>query len=137
MCAILLRLIVGLLVPGGQDSSRVVKAVRAMLDFLYLAQFPCHTSDYLDRLQASLASFHEHKVVFIDLEAQKHFNFPKLHGLSHYVTSIRLFGTIDNYNTEQTKCLHITFTKDAYHATNCKDKFYQMTVWLECCEKVQ
>jgi hypothetical protein len=48
-----------------------------------------------------------------------------------------LFGTTDNYNTEQMEHLHIDFTKDAYYATNHKDEYKQMTVWLECHEKVQ
>jgi len=39
MCRILLSLIVNLPVPGGLDSSHVVKAVHALLDFLFLAQF--------------------------------------------------------------------------------------------------
>ena len=67
ICRILLGLIVGLSVPGGQASSRVVRAVRALLDFLYLSQFPSHTTDTLCQLQDSLALFHENKAVFVDL----------------------------------------------------------------------
>ena len=37
MCCILLGLIVDLPIPGGLDPSHIVKAVRALLDFLYLA----------------------------------------------------------------------------------------------------
>jgi hypothetical protein len=48
-----------------------------------------------------------------------------------------LFGTTDNYNTEQSERLHIDFAKDAYHATNHKDEFSQMTKWLECRERIQ
>jgi hypothetical protein len=48
-----------------------------------------------------------------------------------------LFGTTDNYNTEQTERLHIDFAKDAYRATNHKDEYMQMTAWLERREKVQ
>jgi len=55
----------------------------------------------------------------------------------HYISSIQLFGTTDNYNTEQSECLHIDLTKDAYHATNHKDEYPQMTAWLEHCEKIQ
>src|SRR5882762_140231 len=55
----------------------------------------------------------------------------------HYSSSILLFSTTDNYNTEQTKRLHIDFTKDAYRSTNQKDKYHQMTTWLERCERVQ
>lgn len=137
MCSVLLGLIVDLPIPGGQNSSRVVKAVRALLDFLFLAQFECHTSHTIGRLQDSLSTFHDNKEVFADLGVREHFNLPKLHSLIHYASSIRLFGMTDNYNTEQSERLHIDFTKDAYRATNHKDEYSQMTVWLERCEKVQ
>jgi len=42
---LLLGLIVDLLVPGGLDLLCVVKAACALLDFLFLAQFQCYTSN--------------------------------------------------------------------------------------------
>ena len=136
MCSILLGLIVDLPVPGGWDSTRLVRAVRALLDFLYLAQYQCHTSETIDQLQDALAAFHNHKAIFADLGVREHFNIPKLHSLTHYVSSIRLFGTTDNYNTEQTERLHIDFAKDAYRSTNRKDIYSQMTTWLQRREKI-
>jgi hypothetical protein len=47
-----------------------------------------------------------------------------------------MLGTTDNYNTEYTERLHIDYAKDAYHATNHKDKFVQMTYWLKHKEKI-
>ncbi|KAL0957368.1 hypothetical protein HGRIS_001170 [Hohenbuehelia grisea] len=47
-----------------------------------------------------------------------------------------LFGTTDNYSTETTERLHIDLAKEAYRATNRKDEYGQMTLWLERCEKV-
>ncbi|KAN0124799.1 hypothetical protein V8E52_001351 [Russula decolorans] len=41
MCSILLGLVVDLPIPGGWDSTRLVCAVRGLLDFLYLAQYQC------------------------------------------------------------------------------------------------
>jgi len=137
MCRVLLGLIIGLPLPGGQLPSRVVKAVRAILDFVYLAQFPSHTTDTLRCLQESLSSFHDNKAVFVDLGTREGFNIPKLHSMFHYASSIMLFGTADNYNTEQTERLHIDFTKDAYRSTNRKNEFTQMTKWLERREKLQ
>jgi Plavaka transposase len=137
MCSILLGLIIDLPIPGGRDSSRVVKAVRALLDFLFLAQFPSQTSDTIRRLEDSLSVFHDNKQVFIDLEVRENFKIPKLHSLTHYAQSIQLFGTTDNYNTEQSERLHINFTKDAYRATNRKDEYSQMTVWLKRREKIK
>ena len=111
--------------------------MRALLDFLYLAQFRSHTTDTIRRLKDSLTQFHENKVVFTDLGVRKHFNIPKIHSLVHYSSSITLFGTTDNYNTEQTERLHIDFTKEAYRATNHKDELHQMTTWLGRREKLQ
>ncbi|KAI9429387.1 hypothetical protein H4582DRAFT_2089339 [Lactarius indigo] len=121
----------------GLVPSRVVRATRALLDFIYLAQFPSHTTQTLQRLEDSLATFHRNKDVFVDIGVRENFNLPKLHSLLHYGYSITLFGTTDNYNTEQTERLHIDFTKDAYRATNRKDEYPQMTAWVERREKVQ
>jgi hypothetical protein len=137
MCQILLGLIVDLPLPSGHVPSRVVRAVRALLDFLYLAQYQSHTSETLRCLRESLTRFHDNKEVFIDLGTREDFNLPKLHSLLHYSSSIMQFGTTDNYNTEQTERLHIDFTKDAYRATNHKDEYAQMTSWLGRREKVQ
>ncbi len=116
MCAILLRLIIDLPLPSMLNSSRLIKAVRTLLDFLYLACFTSHTNETIHRLEDSLAVFHNNKAIFIDLGVREHFNIPKLHSLSHYVSSIRQFGTTDNYNTEQSERVHIDMAKDAYHA---------------------
>ncbi|KAI9457974.1 hypothetical protein BJY52DRAFT_1204447 [Lactarius psammicola] len=137
MCRILLGLIVDQPLPSRQAPSQLVRTVRALLDFLYLAQLPSQTTDTLRRLEDSLARFHNNKYIFIDLGIREHFNIPKVHSLVHYSSSIALFGTTDNYNTEQTERLHIDFTKDAYRATNHKDEYQQMTTWLERRERVQ
>jgi hypothetical protein len=115
----------------------MIKAVRALLDFLYLAQLTSHTNETIHRLQDSLAAFHNNKAIFVDLGVREHFNIPKLHSLSHYESSIRQFGTTDNYNTEQSEHLHIDMAKDAYRATNHKDEYSQMTIWLERREKIE
>ncbi|KAI0039433.1 hypothetical protein FA95DRAFT_1504177 [Auriscalpium vulgare] len=130
MCRILMALVVDLELPDKSSPARVVRTVRALLDFLYLAQYPSHSANTLVYLQDALQRFHDNKHVFEELGIRKHFNIPKLHGLSHYVESIKLFGTTDNYNTEATERLHIDYTKDAYRSTNHKDSFPQMTRWL-------
>jgi Plavaka transposase len=136
MCRILLGLIVDLRLPDNRSPVCIVRAVRGMLDFLYVAQFPAHTMTTLELLRDSLSKFHENKQVFVDLGIRRDFNLPKLHSLQHYIPSIELFGTTDNYNTENTERLHIDLAKDAYRATNHKDEYPQMTTWLERKEKV-
>lgn len=111
--------------------SRLISATRALLDFLYLAQYPVHSDASLRLLNASLEAFHRTKEIFKVLGARDNFNIPKLHSLVHYARAITLYGTTDNYSTESTERLHIDFAKDAYAATNHKDEFPQMTAWLE------
>ena len=134
---ILLGLIVDQPVPGGLDPSRLLRAVRALMDFIFLAQYKTHTSDTISKMQDHLTQFHDNKAIFVDLGVRKKFNLPKLHSLSHYNSSIRLFGTADGYNTEQSERLHIDLAKDAYRATNHKEEFSQMTKWLERRERLQ
>ncbi|KAI0649799.1 hypothetical protein C8Q79DRAFT_902444 [Trametes meyenii] len=136
MSRIILGLIIDLELPGGLSSARLVRATRALLDFLYLAQYPCHTTSTLKLLDEALAAFHANKQVFVDLGIREHFKLPKLHFLEHYRRSIELFGTTDNYDTQYSERLHIDFTKDAYRASNRKDEFAQMTTWLQRKEKV-
>ena len=137
MSRILLGLVMDLPVPDGQVSPRILAVVRALLEFLYLAQLPAHSSTSLARLEDAVSRYHSNKDIFIDLGVRDNFNMAKIHSLIHYGPSIQLFGATDNYNTEQTEWLHIDLTKNAYHATNHKDEYSQMTTWLECREKVQ
>ncbi|KAI0345376.1 hypothetical protein BDW22DRAFT_1326032, partial [Trametopsis cervina] len=119
ICRVLLGLIVDLRLPGGESPVRIVKATRALLDFLYLARYPVHSTETLNALDQAWTSWHENKVGFGDINQ----NFPKAHNPGHYRLYIELFGTTDNYNTESTERLHIDLAKDAYKATNHKDEF--------------
>ncbi|CDO69799.1 hypothetical protein BN946_scf184766.g44 [Trametes cinnabarina] len=136
ICRILLGLVIGLPLRNGASSVRLVRATRALLDFLYLAQYPAHTSETLTLLENALRAFHENKGIFVDLGIREHFKLPKLHFLDHYRRCIELYGTTDNYDTQYSERLHIDFTKNAYRATNRKDELSQMTVWLERREKI-
>ncbi|KAG1883994.1 hypothetical protein F4604DRAFT_1878821 [Suillus subluteus] len=109
---------------------------QGLLDFLYLSCYPCHLQQTLDLLDDALNHFHDNKSIFVDLGICLSFNLPKLHSFRHYVTMIQQFGTTNNYNTKYTEQLHINLTKDAYCATNHKDEYMQMTLWLERQEKI-
>lgn len=139
-----------------------IRATRALLDFLYLAQYQSHSESTLAYLQTALDEFHKDKDVFLkmvarnsssfesqlafanynnvltyfNLDSGTHFRLPKLHALQHFINAIRSYGTTDNYNTEATERLHIDLAKDAYRATNKKEYLDQMVLWLERLEKL-
>ena len=137
ICRILLGLIIGLSPQDGVSPARIERSTRALLDFLYFASYPTHTSRTLTLLDDALTRFHANKSVFVDLGIREHFKLPKLHFLDHYRRSIELFGTTDNYDTQYSERLHIDFVKEAYRATNRKDELSQMTIWMERKEKIE
>ncbi|KZT66413.1 hypothetical protein DAEQUDRAFT_813539 [Daedalea quercina L-15889] len=136
MARFILSLLIDVRLPQPELLADLVGATKALLDFLYMAQYSIHSTTTLDTLKQSLSEFHAKKDIFIELGACSNFLIPKLHMMIHYARAIELYGTTDNYNTESTERLHIDFAKEAYRATNHKDEFPQMTKWLERREKV-
>ena len=120
-------------VLAGLVDVRVLKAVRAVIDFIYYAQYQSHTDVTLARMQDALDVFHSHKDIFVELQARRSegFNIPKLHSMLHYLDSIRSLGSADGYNTESPERLHIDFAKEAYRASNRVNYVDQMTKWLQ------
>ncbi|KAF8871060.1 hypothetical protein CPB84DRAFT_1818259 [Gymnopilus junonius] len=130
MAKILLGCLSGLMAPTG------IKAVRALLDFIYLSQYSSHNQETLAYMRDALKDFHKYKHYFVNIKCREHLNLPKLHSLNHYIDSIELFGTTDNYNTEMFERLHIDFAKHGWRATNQRDEFPQMIRWLSRQEKL-
>ena len=134
----ILGLIIDVSLPQLEDNNSsnimmpcLLNAICAILDFVYLAQYPVHSEETLDLLQSALEHFHMNKQIFIDLGIRQNFDIPKLHFVGHYRLFIELYGTTDNTNMEYTERLHINLAKDAYRSTNRKDEYPQMTAWLD------
>lgn len=121
---------------SGAIPHAALQAVRAILDFIYLAQYPSHSTTTLQRLQEALKRFHSHKQIFIQTHIREHFQIPKVHAMEHYVASIQSRGTADGFNTELPERLHIDLTKDGYRASSRRDYTIQMTRWLTRQEKI-
>ncbi|KAF8531956.1 hypothetical protein JB92DRAFT_3080788 [Gautieria morchelliformis] len=112
------------------------KVARTVLDFVYLSQYPSHTTTTLNCLQDALNRFHRYKEAFVQSKIRDHFQIPKLHMIEHYVESIMSRGTTDGFNTELPERLHIDFSKVGYRASSRKDFIIQMTRWLTRQEKI-
>lgn len=128
------RVVLGVI--AGAVEPRVFNATRAVLDFIYYAQFHAHTDTTLTRMQDALTVFHANKAVFVELGLRQHFNIPKVHSMRHYVQSIRSLGSADGFNSESPERLHINYAKGAYQASSKVDYIAQMTHWLELQEAI-
>jgi hypothetical protein len=128
------KVLLGCLV--GCIPSKGIAAVTALLDFIYIAQYPTHDSITLGYLKDALDRFHGNRGYFVTTLVREDFNIPKFHSLLHYIESIENFGTTDNYNTEMFERLHIDFAKHGWRASNQRDEFPQMIRWLSRQEKI-
>jgi len=95
-----------------------ILAIAALLDFIYIAQYSAHNPTTLDYLDDALRCFYQNWDYFIKIGVWEDFNIPKFHSLLHYITSTKLFGTTNNYNTELFECHHIDFVKEGWRASN-------------------
>ena len=129
----LLALVADIRLPDGHSNARLVRTVRVVLDFIYLARYPIHTSETLAQMNDALHMFHLNCDIFISLGIRGHFKIPNA---GHYYEFILLYGSADNFNTEFTERLHIDLAKDAYALTNFKDEFPQMMLWLDRKERI-
>ncbi|KIJ52822.1 hypothetical protein M422DRAFT_155757 [Sphaerobolus stellatus SS14] len=128
------KLLVGVLADGVSD--KIFRAARPLIDFIFYAQMPSHTTVTLHYMQGCLDEWDKYKQGFVDANIRSHFNIPKFHGLRHYTPQIPVRGTPDGYNTELPERLHINMAKDAYRASNRKDYVPQMIAWLRRQESI-
>ena len=127
---VFLGVIIGIAQP------EVIRAVRAVLDFIYYAHFETHDFGSLAKLDEAWVAFHQNKGIFIEQEIREHFNIPKVHSSKHYLEAIRSRGSAAGFNTEGMERLHIDYAKIGYRATNKKEYTKQMTKWLTRQEKI-
>ena len=128
------KILLGCLV--GKIAKKGIRAIKAILDFIYLSQYRSHSSTTLGYMQDALNQFEANKSFFIETEIHEDLNIPKFHSLHHYIASIKLFGTTDNYNTDMFERFHIDFAKEGWRASNQRDAFPQMVTWLSRQEKI-
>jgi Plavaka transposase len=136
ICCFLLGIIIDIRLPYGYSNAQLLRAVQGLLNFVYLTRYLVHTADTLNQLDEALCAFNKNQQIFIDLGICLDFNFPKGHFTGHYCKLIECYGTADNFNTKYMEQLHINLAKDAYHSTNTKNEYLQMTAWLDQHEQV-
>ncbi|KAM5544364.1 hypothetical protein V8D89_002024 [Ganoderma adspersum] len=131
------RVFIGAICGMHPAAPRVLASARAILNFIFVAHLPSHSTTSLYRLSDALSTFHLNKDIFIELGICPHFNIPKLHWLLHYLQSIVNVGACDGLSTDISEQLHIDLAKMGYRASNHKAYLEQMVVWLTCHEKLQ
>ena len=106
---------------------------QAILDFVMLASYTSHDKQTLGYMTAALERVDKLKSVFKNSRPfnketeERHFNFPKLHVMSHYVDFIRLYGSAQGYDTSYSKVAHKTLVNEFFYQTN-KNPGYEVQI---------
>ncbi|KIO30639.1 hypothetical protein M407DRAFT_68978, partial [Tulasnella calospora MUT 4182] len=126
-------------------SNQMVRANRAALDYIQIAQYPCHTDQTLAELTTSIQNWQSEKWVFVENggrkgddsgEVIKHFRIPKNHSPEHFVEHIKARGSLVGQSTEQMERYHPLVSKNGYHLTNHKSHELQLLHWLNRHERI-
>ena len=119
--------------------------IRALLDLRYLSQLHDINTDVLQDITRALSIFYLFKHIILDLGLcvgkkgnwMTHFKISKLELLQSIVSSIMWSGTLPQWSTDVTECLHINFIKVPWDNTNNLNYYSQICRHLDHDEKCQ
>ncbi|KAF8547631.1 hypothetical protein OG21DRAFT_1527027 [Imleria badia] len=127
-CAIQ-RYIIGTM--AGSVPRRVLIALRALLDFCYLAQALVFTTESIDRVAAALQEFHDNKDAIVHHGLHNNWEIPKLELLQSVVPSISHSGAVMQWTADVTEHTHVEEIKMPARAGNNQNYYSQIARHLD------
>ncbi|KAJ7035463.1 hypothetical protein C8F04DRAFT_955065 [Mycena alexandri] len=120
------RYIVAVIADAKGVSKNFLATISSLVDFFYHGQAPVIGDNVLDKMDASLDRFHDHKQAVLDAGARRgkngpieNWHIPKLEFLQSVVPAIRANGVALQWSADVTEHAHITLVKDpASHSNN-------------------
>jgi hypothetical protein len=120
-----------------------VIAIRALMDFRYLAQAPVMDELTCDMILASLKEFHDHKTAVLDASARvgkrsnpiNNWHIPKLELLQSVIPHIRANGAPIQWSADVTEHAHITEIKNPASSSNNQNYDPQICRFLDRLDK--
>jgi hypothetical protein len=110
---------------AGVANPDFVRAVRALVDFIYKAQSPTFTPSSIADMASSLQEFHEFKHAILHAEARRgssgpieHFAIPKLELLASFARAIPQLGSIIQFTADVSERMLITQCKNPFERTS-------------------
>lgn len=130
-------------VIAGAVPAGVVRAIRSLADFRYLAQSRTIDDTQCHKISAALEEFHDYRQNITDVGARRgakgrildHWEIPKLELMQNVAPSIPLVGPPAHWTADTTERAHIDVVKDPASATNNSDFESQICRFLDRREK--
>jgi hypothetical protein len=114
----------------------MVKAIRAFLDFCYLARRDIHDTHSLSDMGDALRRFHQYREIFRTTGIREDFNLPRQHSLVHYVRLIRAFGAPNGLDSSITENKHIKAVKEPWRRSSRFNALSQMLLTNQRLDKL-
>ncbi|KAI6006094.1 hypothetical protein EDD15DRAFT_2191387 [Pisolithus albus] len=125
-----------LCIVAGTAPPCFIAAIRALLDFRYLAQMPVFNEQALAKLNTALAAFHADKHAILAAGGRsEHFRIPKLELMQHVAPSIRTSGAPMQWSADVTEHAHVTEVKNPARAGNNQNYYAQIAHHLDHSDK--
>lgn len=114
----------------------MVQAMRALLEFAYIARRNVHDTRSLEELDDALRRFHLYREIFRTTGVREDFNLPRQHSLTHYGNLIRAFGSPNGLCTSITESQHIRDVKEPWRRSNRFHPLHQMLITNQRLDKL-
>lgn len=121
----------------GHVPSEMVQALRALIEFIYIARRDIIDSNSLKALDDALTRFHMYRQIFQECGVRPTgFNLPRQHSLIHYHKLIRAFGAPNGLCSSITESKHIKAVKEPWRRSNRFEALSQMLLTNQRLDKL-
>ena len=121
----------------GHVPDQMVQAMRALLEFGYIARRNVHDTHSLKQMDDALERFHHHREIFRTSGVRpRGFNLPRQHSLTHYTKLIRAFGSPNGLCTSITESKHIKAVKEPWRRSSRFNALHQMLLTNQRLDKL-
>ena len=114
----------------------MIHALRAFLDFCYLARCDVLDTQSLAAMQDALDRFHQYREIFRTCGVCSSFNLPHQHSLTHFIQMIQAFGTPNGLCSSITELKHIKAVKKPYRWSSHYQALGQMLLTNQRLDKL-
>lgn len=115
----------------------MVQALRALLDFIYIARRNIISSNSLDTMDDALKRFHRYREIFRTSGVlPRGFNLPWQHSLIHYHKLIWAFGAPNGLCSSITESKYIKAVKEPWHRSSRFEALSQMLLTNQRLDKL-
>jgi hypothetical protein len=114
----------------------MVKAMRALLEFCYIARRNVIDTQSLEQMKDALSRFHFHRDIFQRCGIVSGFSIPRIHSLQHYLNSIRAFGAPNGLCSSITESKHIKAVKKPWRRSSRFNALGQMLLTNQRLDKL-